>query len=170
MGLKMREAFGYVVGFALFIIAIPAVMWLLSGRPFPNPGTGLVRGLIALILIVLGLALAIWSIVHMKVVGQGNPFDPFDHPVAARTSKLLTTGPYALCRNPMAAGTHLYFIGLLVMLWAPWPLLLWALVIVAHTLQIRSEERRLLRDFGEEYEAYRASVPVLLPIGFLLKR
>ena len=31
----MRNAIGYLLGFLLFIAGIPAVMWWVSGRPFP---------------------------------------------------------------------------------------------------------------------------------------
>ena len=32
---KMKNAFGYLLGFLLFVAGIPALMWWVSGRPFP---------------------------------------------------------------------------------------------------------------------------------------
>ena len=31
----MRNALGYILGFLLFVVGIPALMWWVSGRPFP---------------------------------------------------------------------------------------------------------------------------------------
>ena len=62
------------------------------------------RLLILIILAIIGIGLSIWSIVYMKNVGGGNPFDAFNHEVAPRTSSLMTDGPYGICRNPMLLG------------------------------------------------------------------
>jgi len=39
-------------------------------------------------------------------------------------------------------------------LWTWQALLVFGVVVVVMLVQVRSEERRLRRDFGEEYEAY----------------
>lgn len=31
----MRNAIGYILGFLIFVAGIPALMWWVSGRPFP---------------------------------------------------------------------------------------------------------------------------------------
>ena len=56
----------------------------------------------------------------------------------------------------MAAGTHLYYLG--------------TRLAAAQAIQIRAEERRLLRDFGSEYETYRASAPAIVPYGVVPRR
>ena len=102
-----------------------------------------------------GLALSVWTIVYMKRRGKGNPMDAFGHEVAPRTQHLMTDGPYRLNRNPMLSGTLLYLVGVVVWLWTWQALLVWVLFFAIMLVQVISEERRLHRDFGEEYDAYR---------------
>ena len=91
----------------------------------------------------------------MKRVGKGNPFDAMGHEVAPRTRHLMTDGPYKQSRNPMLSGTYLYYIGLVLALWNLWALLVFAVVAGLMMLQVRSEEKRLEADFGEEYLEYK---------------
>ena len=129
-------------------------MWLVAGRPgFADIPTGRL-GLSALIALA-GLALSVWSIVYMKRVGKGNPFDAMGHEVAPRTRHLMTDGPYKLSRNPMLSGTYLYYAGVVVALWSGWALLVFAVVAGLMSLQVRSEEKRLEADFGDEYLEYK---------------
>ena len=154
----MRNTLGYVVGFLVFVAGIPAVMWLASGRPWIwAPACGV--AVPAIILIIAGLALSIWSIVHMARVGKGNPFDAYNHELAPRTKHLMTEGPYRRTRNPMLVGIYLYDIGVLLWLLSWWPLAVFAAEIVLLSLQVRSEEKRLEADFGEEYLDYKRRVP-----------
>jgi len=154
----MRNALGYMLGFLVFVAGIPALMWWVSGKPFPWAPT-MPWAVIATLLIVLGLALSIWSIVHMKKVGAGNPFDAYNHEIAPRTKHLMTDGPYRFSRNPMLLGIYIYDIGVLVWIQSWWPLIIFAAEIILLTLQVRSEEKRLEADFGEEYRTYKHSVP-----------
>ena len=117
-----------------------------------------VRLIPAVVIAVAGLALSIWSIIYMKRVGRGNPFDAMGHEVAPRTKHLMTDGPYRLSRNPMLSGTYIYYIGVLVALWSWQGLLVVVTVAVLMTLQVRSEERRLEADFGNEYLEYKKKV------------
>ena len=90
----------------------------------------------------------------MRRKGDGNPMDAFGHEVAPRTKHLMTDGPYRLSRNPMLTGIFLYLAG-----WIVW-LLTWQSVVffvvfaLVMLLQVYSEEKRLRRDFGDEYDAY----------------
>ena len=60
-----------------------------------------------------------------------------------------------MSRNPMLSGTYLYYIGVLIALWSWWALLVFAVVAAAMILQVRSEEKRLEADFGQEYLDYK---------------
>ena len=91
----------------------------------------------------------------MKRVGKGNPFDAMGHEVAPRTRHLMTDGPYKMSRNPMLSGTYLYYAGIVVALWNLWALLVFAVVAGLMMLQVRSEEKRLEADFGEDYLEYK---------------
>lgn len=150
---KMREIAGYVLGGLMFVLLIPTLMWLTSGRP--NLGEIPVwRIVIAVVIAVVGIALSVWSIVYMRHKGDGNPMDAFGHEVAPRTRHLMTDGPYRLSRNPMLTGSFVYYAGICFCLWTWQALLVFAAFIAIMLLQVRSEEKRLLRDFGTEYEEY----------------
>ena len=150
--------FGYLLGLLIFVIGIPALMWWVSGRPWPYVPDAVIQCVIAGLLMVGGLALSIYSIVYMRIVGKGNPFDAYNHEVAPRTKHLMTEGPYRLCRNPMLVGIYLYDIGLLVWLWSYLPLLVFVGEVVLLTMQVESEEKRLEQDFGQEYLDYKCRV------------
>ena len=154
----MRNAFGYILGFLIFVAGIPALMWWVSGRPFPwIPSWP--WAVPAVILMAVGLALSIWSIVYMKKVGEGNPFDAYNHEVAPRTKHLMTEGPYRSTRNPMLVGVYVYDIGVLLWLYSWWPLVVFSMEVILLTRQVMSEEKRLEADFGDEYLAYKERVP-----------
>ena len=133
-------------------------MWLVSGRPWPYaPDSPLLR-VISVLFVICGLVLSIYSIVYMRIVGKGNPFDAYGHEVAPRTRHLMTGGPYGLCRNPMLVGIYIYNVGILVWLWSFLPLLVFLIEVILLTLQVRSEEKRLENDFGQEYLDYKKRV------------
>ena len=138
----MKQVLGYFLGFAIFIVGIPAVMWLVSGMPAPAD-IPVGRLYLSALIAIAGLSLSVWSIVYMKRVGKGNPFDAMGHEVAPRTRHLMTDGPYKLSRNPMLSGTYLYYIGLVLALWNLWAILVFAVVAGLMMLQVRSEEKRL---------------------------
>ena len=154
----MKNAFGYILGFLVFVAGIPALMWWASGRPFPWVPT-LPWAIISAIVMIAGLALSIWAIIHMKKVGEGNPFDAYNHEVAPRTKHLMTDGPYRFSRNPMLLGIYIYDIGVMLWLLSWWALLVFVVEVVFLTIQVRSEEKRLEKDFGEEYKVYKQRVP-----------
>ena len=162
---KLREIAGYALGGLMFVQLIPTLMWLASGRSdfFAIP---VWRMVLAIVLAVLGLSLSVWSIVYMRRKGDGNPMDAFGHEVAPRTKHLMTEGPYRLSRNPMLTGSFVYYAGLCVWLWTWQALLVFGVVVVVMMVQVRSEERRLRRDFGDEYEAYCRRTGRLGPISF----
>jgi protein-S-isoprenylcysteine O-methyltransferase Ste14 len=157
-----RDLIGYLLGLAIFIIAIPYVMFLASGSP-NLASVGLVRMLILLVLSLTGIGLSIWSIVYMKNVGGGNPFDAFNHEVAPRTTSLMIDGPYGICRNPMLLGVFIYHIGILTALASLGALLIFMIEIIIMNVQVKKEEQRLRDDFGKEYDEYTERVNRFLP-------
>lgn len=150
----MRQVLGYFLGFTVFIVGIPSLMWLAAGMP-TAADIPILRLYLAVLIALTGLAVSVWSIVYMKRVGKGNPFDAMGHEVAPRTRNLMTEGPYKKSRNPMLSGTFLYYIGVLIALWNFWALLIFAAVVSLMMLQVRSEEKRLEADFGQEYLDYK---------------
>ena len=162
---KLKEILGYALGGMMFVLLIPTLMWWVSGM-HNLLAAPIARTVIALVLAVLGLSLSVWSIVYMRRKGDGNPMDAFGHEVAPRTKHLMTEGPYRLSRNPMLTGSFIYYIGVCVLLWTWQALLVFGVIVVVMLVQVRSEEQRLRRDFGEEYEAYCRRTGRFGPVSF----
>lgn len=78
--------------------------------------------------------------------------------------RLVTSGPYALTRNPMYLGHLLFLAGLALVTRSR----LAALVLGAHLpwfdARAREDEQRLQPLFGGEYERYRERVPRWVPM------
>jgi methanethiol S-methyltransferase len=77
------------------------------------------------------------------------------------TLRFGTPGPYRLVRHPLYVGWLFAFWSTPTMTLAH---LLFSIATTAYILiAIQFEERDLVRDLGEDYEAYRRSVPMLIP-------
>lgn len=83
---------------------------------------------------------------------------------AHQENRLATTGLYALVRHPQYTGLFLGLFGEGVI---HWPTLfsvgLFPVIVLAYVLLARSEEKKMLQQFGEEYRAYQRQVPMFLP-------
>ena len=162
---KFVEVVGYALGGLMFVVLIPAVMWLASLMPdICEVGVG--RIVAAAVLAVVGLSLSVWSIVYMRHKGDGNPMDAFGHEVAPRTKHLMTDGPYRLSRNPMLTGSFIYNASACVWLWTWQSLVVFVVFVVIMLVQVMTEEKRLRRDFGDEYEDYCRRTGRFLPFSF----
>ena len=149
----LREILGYVLGGVLFVGLMPAVMWLATGMPALEH-IGALRASVTGVLMIGGLSLSVWTIVYMKRQGKGNPMDAFGHEVAPRTQHLMVAGPYRINRNPMLTGTLTYLAGAVVWLWSWQAVAVWVAFFCIMFVQVLSEEKRLRRDFGTEYDEY----------------
>ena len=78
-------------------------------------------------------------------------------------SRLVTSGPYAWTRNPIAGSHFLAVLGVALVVGSPGALLIVFLLGIPASLLIRHEERTLESRFGAEYRAYRESVPRWIP-------
>lgn len=83
---------------------------------------------------------------------------------ARQEGRLATGGLYALARHPQYTGL---FIGLFGEGVVHWPTLfsvaLFPLIVLVYVWLARSEEKRVLEQFGDEYRAYRRCVPMFMP-------
>jgi protein-S-isoprenylcysteine O-methyltransferase Ste14 len=83
---------------------------------------------------------------------------------AHRDNRLATDGLYGLVRHPQYTGL---FIGLFGEGVVHWPTLfsvgLFPVIVLAYIWLARSEEKKVLQQFGEEYRAYRRRVPMFIP-------
>ena len=88
---------------------------------------------------------------------RGTTVDPV-HP--ERATALVTTGPFALTRNPMYVGLTGLLLAHAFLRGSPGavpPLVLFVLVI--DRVQVPPEEQAMSSLFGDAYEAYRSRVP-----------
>ena len=83
---------------------------------------------------------------------------------ARQQDQLVTTGLYSLVRHPQYTGL---FIGLFGEGVVHWPTLfsvaLLPVIVLAYSLLARSEEKRVIEQFGDEYRAYQKRVPMFFP-------
>ena len=83
---------------------------------------------------------------------------------AHEQKRLATEGLYGLVRHPQYTGL---FIGLFGEGVVHWPTLfsvgLFPVIVLAYVLLARSEERRMVGQFGEAYVAYQRRVPMFIP-------
>ena len=106
------------------------------------------------------------SLLLLWTDGKGTPA-----PIAP-TQKLVTTGPYKYCRNPIELGTGGYFLfigiwfdglvtGVLCQLFG---------MILGYGYIKLIEERELMLRFGEPYKNYLATTPLFIPALFSRRR
>lgn len=78
--------------------------------------------------------------------------------------KLLTTGAYGVCRNPIYSSFGFFILPGLSMTSGTWVYLVAAAALCLGVwIFIRKEERDLLRVFGDEYRQYTARVHRIIP-------
>lgn len=103
-------------------------------------------------LITVGVALVVLA--RRAFAQRGQPTDP-----GRSTSALVTTGVFAVSRNPLYLGGVCVLVGTALALNLPWVLMLLLPALVAcHYVLIVPEERYLVAKFGADYHAYAATV------------
>jgi protein-S-isoprenylcysteine O-methyltransferase Ste14 len=109
---------------------------------------------IAAVPLCIGILLLLWSVREFYIAGRGTlaPWDPPQH--------LVTTGPYRLSRNPMYIGVVTILVGWCV-LWDSRTLIVYTVLFLCgfHLRVLLFEEPWAARQFGAQWEAYRARAP-----------
>lgn len=165
-----KYVLGYVLGSSIFLILIPFIIYLtssLSSVPLGNKGLIIesIRYLAAALLSVVGIVFALWANIDLLTVGQGGPADLFNKSISPRTKTLVTKGPYRYTRNPMVFGVNSLYVAFSIFLNSLSALLFCLMFLTTIILYLKlTEEKRLLRDFGEEYLDYKESVSMILPL------
>lgn len=109
-------------------------------------------------LILAGATFAMWSIYAQITAGRGTPL-----PVMA-TQKLLIAPPFSYCRNPMSLGTIILYSGIAILVGSPSAVIIVFILSILLILYIKKvEEVEMEERFGKEYQAYRESVPFIIP-------
>jgi len=130
----------------LLYLAIAAAIGALTGWP-RVPGLPIVW--LGIALVAAGIALAVSAATLFWRVGA--ELDP----ASPTNSKLVTSGPFRLTRNPMYLSLVIASLGIAVWIGA-WPMLLapLAVFVTANWVHIPFEEAKMRRQFGADFEAY----------------
>ncbi|MBE0687287.1 MAG: isoprenylcysteine carboxylmethyltransferase family protein, partial [Anaerolineaceae bacterium] len=151
---KVISIFSFVL---LVLVAVEiGIVWLFGSRGSFEPGWW--HQVFGALMTIGGIFLAGWSIYIQYTLGKGTP-----SPKVA-TQQLITTGPYAVTRNPMTLGAFLLYLGIAIGMGSI-PVILLVLVIFTALLTFiyRHETRELTERFGEEYLEYRKRTPFFIP-------
>lgn len=148
---------------AFFLIIVPSVLVYLSTRldlrfDFQKFEYGIIEEVVGLLLALSGFLFACWAIWIVFAVGRGTPI-----PLVA-TQKLIVQRPYAYCRNPMAFGTIVLYLGAAVSIGSIAAVLLVLLITVLVITYIKFlEEKEMASRFGKAYQVYKKQTPFMIP-------
>ena len=135
-------------------VAVYLPLVLTRGR---SPALGL-ASLVSLVLFAIALAVYLWSVWNFASRGRATPL-PLDAP-----KRLIIQGPYLYTRNPMYLALFAALLGW-ILLYQTTGLLIYTLAVAAliGLFVIGYEEPHLQREFGVEYDGYKARVPRWIP-------
>jgi protein-S-isoprenylcysteine O-methyltransferase Ste14 len=154
------ERIGLLAISALFLVVAPGTIaglmpWLITGwrglGPWPMSIAGALLG-------AAGAMLLIESFIRFAVTAAGTAAPPVP------TQRLVVTGFYRFVRNPMYVGVLSLILGQ-ALAFASLPLVAYALVVFTgfHLFVVFFEERRLAREFPQDFGAYRQAVGRWVP-------
>lgn len=161
MKLNLRNILAYIFGSCIFFIAGPIAIFYISDLWFYEfMPVGLPSAIFGAISSGVGLFFVVWSNYELITKGHGGAVVVGSVKMSEETIKLVTSGPYALCRNPMHMGLILFYLGLccainsLITLVIPFSMLCFA-----YGFAVFLDEPRLKRDFPKDYEKWVHDVP-----------
>lgn len=164
-----KMVLGYVLGGLLVFVLGPSLIYLssvlidqvLKIQLIPDPFP---RVMLSVLLIALGLIFGIWSVIVQNIIGKGGPLEIADIEISPKTKHLVVSGPYHYSRNPMLFGACVAYFGLAIFLDS---LIAVSLVCLFAGFMlvfvVRMEEKRLRKDFGNQYEKYRKRTSLFIP-------
>jgi len=110
------------------------------------------------------LPLLVWGYLQYRLIGQyritrGGGGPGMDTP----PDRLVSTGPFAYCRNPMYLGHIIFLLGLTLSLRSWLAALILIATVVWFQFRVQRDERRLVARFGQPYLDYIARVKRWIP-------
>ena len=169
MNTDKKMILGYIVGGLLVIVFTPSIIYIITSL-FDNVyrieiiQNTIIRWVIIIILLVIGLIYGIWSVIIQNTVGQGGPVEIGNIEISPKTKNLVVSGPYKYTRNPMLFGTLLIYLAFALFINSITSLIIvCAIFVFMLIVVVKMEEKRLLKDFGNQYEEYRKKVSMFIP-------
>jgi len=175
MNKTARYIAGYIIGGFVFTILLPFIFLGLSVFTGRFIRAGLInniyiRYIISSILAAYAVIFLLWSNISLLLAGKGGPADLFNIAITPRTKFLDTKGPYSVTRNPMASGAFgLYYAESVYLNSLICLVTVTACLVIAVIYLKMTEEKRLLKDFGNSFLEYKKQTPMILPY-FKIKR
>jgi protein-S-isoprenylcysteine O-methyltransferase Ste14 len=146
--------FAFLIPYTLTKL-LPKLDILLS---IPGFYCGTINLIVGGLFLVIGGFFGFWSIGDQLFQARGTPV-PF-----MATQTLLVTGPFRLCRNPMAFGAFLAYFGITVLVGsisAFASVIIFAVLLITYIKLI--EEKELEARFGKSYLDYKGATPFMIP-------
>lgn len=169
MNKDKKMILGYIVGGLLVIVLVPSIIYIITSL-FDNVyrieiiQNTIIRWIIIIILLVIGLIYGIGSVIIQNTIGQGGPVEIGNIEISPKTKNLVVSGPYKNTRNPMLFGTFLLYLAFALFINSITSVVLVSAIFVFMlTVVVKMEEKRLLKDFGNQYEEYRKKVSMFIP-------
>jgi len=169
MNRDKKMILGYIVGGLLVIVLVPSIIYIITSL-FDSVNrleiirNAVIRWIIIMILLGIGLVYGIWSVIIQNTIGQGGPVEIGNIEISPKTKKLVVSGPYKYTRNPMLFGTFLIYLAFALFINSITAVVLVSAIFVFMlTVVVKMEEKRLLKDFGKQYEEYRKRVSMFIP-------
>lgn len=133
------------------LITCPETLWLVDSRIYlPSHEWEMVLEWIGAFLIFFGITLLIAGLVQIVVA-------------KIRGTGLVKKGLYAWVRHPQYLGIIIWIFGDVLYGLRPIDFILWTTLAFLYLLLAESEERTLVKEYGEEYLVYQKQVPFILP-------
>lgn len=165
----IRYIVGYIIGIVIFIILIPALIYFVSQIDhdffrMSIMGSNFIRLVFIALLLGVGLIFTIWSNIDLFRIGKGGPTDFFNVEISPRSKHLVVTGPYRYTRNPMVFGVNSIYFAFSFIINSLASLIFCILFVFVVILYLKlTEEKRLLKDFENEFRDYKKRVPMIIP-------
>lgn len=163
----LRHMAGFTIGGLLFYGIIPFFFYIfsrLSVIQFLSLPDQLWIDVLSGIIACVGVFFALSSNIMLVRIGKGGPTEGFGVAISPKTRHIVTKGVYRYTRNPMVFGTFSCYFAFSLYLKSGGLLIFIFLLLPFFMLYLKkSEEKRMYRDFGDEYIEYKKHVSFFFP-------
>lgn len=160
---------GYITGGSIVLLIVPSIIYFITAifdriYKLEISRDPLFKWVIIITLLVTGLIFGIWSLIVQNTIGEGGPVEIGNIEISPKTKNLVVSGPYRNTRNPMLFGAFLMYLAFALFINSITAVIIVCIIFVFMlAVVVKMEEKRLLKDFGNQYEEYRKKVSMFIP-------